>query len=195
VTNVGGANIGNTYNAHSQPVIVNKTSITNVSYNGGQGGVAATPTAAEKAYASQQHVAPTAAQVQHQQMASTNPGPADRRHGSPWRVQGGGRDAGHGVDRAGRKTRAGAAACQAEWPSPRIPRRAQRCSYRRASRRAPAGAGRLSRPAAAFGAASRRRAAPRASSGTASRATPRTPSRTWQKAPVARRRFVAHVGK
>jgi hypothetical protein len=70
VTDVGGANIGNTYNA---PVIVNKTSITNVSYNGGQGGVAATPTAAEKAYASQQHVAPTAAQ---------GPAPADGKHKS-----------------------------------------------------------------------------------------------------------------
>ena len=70
VTNVGNTHIGNTYNA---PVTINKTSVTNVSYNGGQGGVAAAPTAAQKQYAGQQHVAPTAAQVQHQQMASTNP--------------------------------------------------------------------------------------------------------------------------
>jgi hypothetical protein len=72
VANVGNTHIGNTYNA---PVTINRnTNITNnVSYNGGQGGTTAAPTAAERTYASQQHVAPTAAQVQHQQMASANP--------------------------------------------------------------------------------------------------------------------------
>ena len=71
VANVSNTHIGNTYNA---PVTINKTvNVTRVSYNGGQGGVAATPTPAEKAYAGQQHVAPTPAQVQHQQVASKTP--------------------------------------------------------------------------------------------------------------------------
>lgn len=70
VTNVGATHIGNTYNA---PVTINRTNITNVSYNGGQGGLAAAPTAAEKAAASQPHVAPTTAQIQHQQVASKDP--------------------------------------------------------------------------------------------------------------------------
>ena len=72
VTNVGATHIGNTYNA---PVNINRTTniTNNVSYNGGQGGTTAAPTAAQKTYASQEHIAPTAAQIQHEQKASTNP--------------------------------------------------------------------------------------------------------------------------
>jgi hypothetical protein len=70
VTNVGNTHIGNTYNA---PVTVNRTTnISNVSYNG-QGGTTATPTPQQAAYAQQQHIPATAAQVQHQQAASNNP--------------------------------------------------------------------------------------------------------------------------
>jgi hypothetical protein len=69
--NIGNTHIGNTYNG---PVTINRTTnISNVSYNGGQGGTAATPTAAQQAYASQQHIPPTQAQVEHQQTASNNP--------------------------------------------------------------------------------------------------------------------------
>ena len=72
VTNVGATHIGNTYNA---PVNINRTTniTNNVSYNGGQGGTTAAPTAAQKTYASQEHIAPTAAQIQHEQKASANP--------------------------------------------------------------------------------------------------------------------------
>ena len=183
VTNIGNTHIGNTYNA---PVTINRTTnITNVSYNGGQGGVAAAPTAAERSFASQQHVAPTAAQVQHQQIASKNLAlsyasnrarPARRRYNSPRDLQGGG-DAGCDGDAprparksqpgewGGRKTCAGDSAHWSEWADPRTKRRAQRSSPRAARRRASAGGGPLSR----FWASSGTAICSRASSGAAVR--------------------------
>jgi hypothetical protein len=61
VTNIGNANITNVY---VNNVTVNRN-LANVSYNGGQGGLTAQPTAAERAAASQPHFAPTALQTQH----------------------------------------------------------------------------------------------------------------------------------
>ncbi len=61
VTNIGNTNITNVY---VNNVTVNRNTA-NVSYNGGQGGLTAQPTAAERAALNQPHVAPTPAQVQH----------------------------------------------------------------------------------------------------------------------------------
>jgi WXXGXW repeat (2 copies) len=79
VNNFGNRRITNVYNKN---VTVNRT--TNVSYNGGAGGTAARPTPAELAADREQHVAPTAAQVQHQQAASTDRElQASVNHGKP----------------------------------------------------------------------------------------------------------------
>ncbi len=79
VTNISNTRITNVYNRN---VTVNRT--TNVSFNGGAGGTTARPTAAELAAERQPHVAPTAAQVQHQQAASSNRALlASENHGNP----------------------------------------------------------------------------------------------------------------
>ncbi len=67
------ANIGNTTvinNVYNQQVVNNHT--TNVSYNGGNGGVRAQPTPQELQAANEQHIAPTHEQQSHQQLASQN---------------------------------------------------------------------------------------------------------------------------
>jgi hypothetical protein len=80
VNNFGGVTINNVYN---KTVIVN-TSVTSVSFNGGNGGTTAQPTPQEQAAAREQHVAATRAQTQHQQMASTNKALlASTNHGQP----------------------------------------------------------------------------------------------------------------
>jgi hypothetical protein len=66
VNNVTNVHITNVY---SKTVIVNRT---NVSYNGGSGGVAAQPTAAQLQAAHETHLAPTSVQAQHVRAASTN---------------------------------------------------------------------------------------------------------------------------
>jgi len=68
VTNVNVTIIHNTYSTK----VVNRTTVNNVSYNGGAGGITARPTAAELAAAHETHIPPTAAQVQHRRVASTN---------------------------------------------------------------------------------------------------------------------------
>ena len=78
VTNV--TNITNVYNK----TVVNNVTVNNVSYNGGAGGVTAQPTTAERAAASEHHIAPTTEQVQHLHLASTNPAlKASVNHGKP----------------------------------------------------------------------------------------------------------------
>jgi hypothetical protein len=78
VTNIGTVNITNVYN---KTVIVNNN---HVAFNGGAGGVAAQPTAAEKVAMAQPHTAPTAMQTQHQQTASTTrENLASVNHGAP----------------------------------------------------------------------------------------------------------------
>lgn len=67
VNNFGSVNITNVY---SKTVVVNNT--TNVSFNGGAGGVTAKANQQELAAASERHVAATSVQTQHQQFASTN---------------------------------------------------------------------------------------------------------------------------
>jgi hypothetical protein len=79
VTNISNTRVTNVYNRN---VTVNRA--TNVSYNGGAGGTTARPTPAELAAEREPHVAPTAAQVQHQQAASSNRALlASVNHGNP----------------------------------------------------------------------------------------------------------------
>src|SRR5271170_2171892 len=61
--------IHNTYNT----TIVNNTTVNHVSYNGGEGGIGARPTAQETSYANQHHIPPAAAQTQQVQAARSNP--------------------------------------------------------------------------------------------------------------------------
>ena len=69
VTNVNVTVVHNTYNE----TVVNNVTVNRVSYNGGTGGVAATPTAQEKMAAQERHVAATPAQRQHVQQAAATP--------------------------------------------------------------------------------------------------------------------------
>ncbi len=79
VTNVSVTNVTNVYN---RTVVVNNTRTT--SFNGGEGGVVARPTPQEETAAREQHVAPLAAQTQHQQLASQNrQNFAAENHGRP----------------------------------------------------------------------------------------------------------------
>ena len=79
VTNVSVTSVTRVYN---RTVIVNNTR--NVSYNGGAGGVEARPTHQEEMAAHEQHVAPLAAQSQHERLASQNrQNFASQNHGRP----------------------------------------------------------------------------------------------------------------
>lgn len=69
VTNVNVTNIHNVYNE----TVVNRGGESRVSYNGGQGGLTARPSAQEEAAAHEHHLAPVAAQTQHIQQARGNP--------------------------------------------------------------------------------------------------------------------------
>jgi hypothetical protein len=69
VNNVNVTVIHNVYNT----TVVNNTTVTRVSYNGGNGGVNERPRPEEEAAAHQKHVPPVAAQTQHVQAARANP--------------------------------------------------------------------------------------------------------------------------
>jgi hypothetical protein len=68
VNNVNVTNIHNTYNT-----TINNVTVNHISYNGGDGGVRASPTAAEEAAARDRHLPPVAAQNQQIQAARSNP--------------------------------------------------------------------------------------------------------------------------
>lgn len=70
VLNVNKTIIHNTY--IDRTVIVNNN-VNHVSYNGGEGGVAARPTSEQERVAQERHLAPVAAQQQHIQTARMNP--------------------------------------------------------------------------------------------------------------------------
>jgi hypothetical protein len=79
VTHVNTTIIHNTYN-----VRVTNVTETHVSYNGGDGGVPARPTAQEESYAKERHIGPQPAQTQHVQAARSNPElRASANHGKP----------------------------------------------------------------------------------------------------------------
>jgi WXXGXW repeat (2 copies) len=78
VNNFGTVNITNVYN---KTVIVNNN---HVAFNGGAGGIAVQPSAAERVAMNQPHTAATAVQTQHQQTASTmRENFASVNHGAP----------------------------------------------------------------------------------------------------------------
>ncbi len=68
VVNVGTVRITNVYTK----TVINNTTVTNVSFNGGKGGVMAQPTPQELAAAKEKHIPATAVQTQHEHAASTN---------------------------------------------------------------------------------------------------------------------------
>lgn len=70
VTNVNVTVIHNTYN---QTVINNTVNVTRVSYNGGNGGTRATPTAEDRRAERDEHIQPTAAQARHVEESQRNP--------------------------------------------------------------------------------------------------------------------------
>ena len=81
VTNVNTTIVHNTYNT---TVVNNNTTVNRTSFNGGTGGVAAQPTAAEQAAEHENHIAPTAMQTQHEQAARSDKTMlASANHGQP----------------------------------------------------------------------------------------------------------------
>lgn len=82
VTNINVTHITNVYN--TTVINNNSTTINRVSYNGGQGGLTARPTAEEEAAARDPHVGATAVQTHHAQAALANPQLRDSvNHGKP----------------------------------------------------------------------------------------------------------------
>jgi hypothetical protein len=80
VNNVNTTIIHNTYNT----TVVNNNTENRVSFNGGNGGINARPSAREEAFAKQSHTPPVAAQQQHVQGARSNPElRASANHGKP----------------------------------------------------------------------------------------------------------------
>lgn len=78
--NFGRVHITNVYNR----TIVNNTQVTRVSFNGGRGGTRARPSAAQEAFAHENHQGPTGLQVQHEHAAGTNHASlASVNHGRP----------------------------------------------------------------------------------------------------------------
>jgi len=79
----GGRFVANT-TVINNTTIVNNTTINRVSYNGGAGGVVATPTPAEERAAHENHVGPSEMQQQHEQAASRDTTMrANYNHGTP----------------------------------------------------------------------------------------------------------------
>jgi hypothetical protein len=72
--------ITNVYNR----TVVNNVTVNRVSFNGGNGGVTARPTAEEQVAAHEHHLPPVADQVKHEQVARANPAlRAAANHGAP----------------------------------------------------------------------------------------------------------------
>ncbi len=80
VTNVGTSiSVANVYN---KTVINNNT--TNVSFNGGAGGIRAEPTPQERAFSNEPHMGPSSQQLDHHRLASKNPDlKFAKNHGAP----------------------------------------------------------------------------------------------------------------
>ena len=80
VNNIRNVNITNVYNK----TVINNVTVNRISYNGGNGGVQAQPTARQMAFAREQHTAPVAAQQQHIAMARQDPAMrVSNNHGVP----------------------------------------------------------------------------------------------------------------
>lgn len=80
VNNVNAAHIHNTYNQ----TVINHAGVSRVSYNGGVGGINARPSAEQEAMARERHIAPTATQMRHENLARKNPAQRfSMNHGRP----------------------------------------------------------------------------------------------------------------
>jgi hypothetical protein len=80
VNNFGSVSVSNTYNQS----VINNGGASRVSYNGGNGGINATPTAAEQQAANERHQGATPMQSQNEQAAAGNRGLlASVNHGAP----------------------------------------------------------------------------------------------------------------
>ena len=72
------------HNVYIDKTVVNNVTENRVSFNGGQGGISARPTARDQAAEQQRHIPPVAAQTQHVQAARSNPQMrAEANHGKP----------------------------------------------------------------------------------------------------------------
>src|SRR5579864_6029341 len=81
---VSNVNVTDIHNVYNTTVINNTTTINRVSYNGGNGGISVRPTHQQESIALGRHIAPVAAQTQHEQAARTNPDQrASVNHGTP----------------------------------------------------------------------------------------------------------------
>jgi hypothetical protein len=69
VNNISNVSVTNVYNK----TVVNNVTVNRTSFNGGAGGIQAQPTAQEQAAVRENHIQPTAAQVQHVNQAQSNP--------------------------------------------------------------------------------------------------------------------------
>ena len=69
VNNISNVHVTNVYNK----TVINNVTVNRTSFNGGTGGIQAQPTAQEQAAERENHVQPTAAQVQHVNQAQSNP--------------------------------------------------------------------------------------------------------------------------
>ena len=80
VVNVNNVHVTNVYNK----TVINNVNVTRVSYNGGNGGVTARPSAADERAAHDRHIEPTGAQRDHVQQASRDTQlRAAENHGKP----------------------------------------------------------------------------------------------------------------
>ena len=81
---VSNVNVTNIHNVYNTTVVNNTTTISRVSYNGGNGGISARPTPQQESVAHERHIPPVAAQAQHEQAARNNPEQrASVNHGTP----------------------------------------------------------------------------------------------------------------
>ena len=72
------------HNVYVDKTVVNNVTVNRVSFNGGEGGITARPTAHEQTIAQQRHLPPVAVQTQHLQAARSNPQMrAETNHGKP----------------------------------------------------------------------------------------------------------------
>jgi hypothetical protein len=80
VNNLGNVHVTNVYSK----AVVNNVTVNHISYNGGSGGIQASPTAAQRAAANERHIEATAQQTQHMQSARNEPAlRASVNHGRP----------------------------------------------------------------------------------------------------------------
>ena len=70
---VNNVNITNIRNVYVDKTVINNVNVNRVSYNGGRGGIAAQPTAAQRAYGNQRRFQPTSVQTRQREMAMRDP--------------------------------------------------------------------------------------------------------------------------